>query len=140
MTFGKVFIITAIALVGIFGLGTEILATTHGLETVWPQSPNGINLTGTSTLTDLIAYLYGWMIAIGGLIAFIIIVIAGFQYLTSSGNPTKTQDAKDKILSAVTGLILLLSTVIILNVLNPELTKLHYCRAFSFYFNETILS
>jgi len=99
----------------------------------WPKSP----VIGTdinpklkdgkckyADLTTLIKYLYEWGISLGGLLAFIALVIAGFQYLTSVGDPTKMKDAKDRIISAFFGLTLLLGSWLILNQINPQLTSI----------------
>jgi hypothetical protein len=56
------------------------------------------------------------------LAAFISLVIGGFQYLTSMGEPARLAEAKDRIRSAFFGLILLLSSWLILNAINPQLT------------------
>ncbi|MBA7640098.1 hypothetical protein ES703_47763 [subsurface metagenome] len=94
------------------------------LELAWPNSPMGTSLTDNSKLVDFIKYLYEWGIALGGLAAFIALVIAGFQYLTSAGNAIKMRDAMKRIQSAVLGLLLLLGSVLILNTINPQLTTL----------------
>lgn len=94
------------------------------MQTNWPTSPAGRDLTADSTITDLVAYLYEWGIALGGLIAFIALLIAGFNYLTSVGDPSKMKDSIERIKSAIFGLILLLSAFLILNTINPELTVL----------------
>lgn len=95
-----------------------------GLETDWPPAPGGIDLTGESTLPEFINYVFLWGVLLGGLAAFLVLILAGFQYLTSVGDPTKMQEARNRITSAIVGLVLLLSTFIILNTLNPELTTL----------------
>jgi hypothetical protein len=92
------------------------------LELDWPTSPGGTALNNSSTLTDLIKYLYEWGIALGGLAVFVALLMAGIQYLTSFGNPVSMKDAMSRIQSAVIGLILLLSSWLILNTINPELT------------------
>lgn len=89
----------------------------------WPNSPLNTKLTGDS-LTNLIQYLYEWGISLGGFAAFLVLVIAGFQYLTSVGDPTKMKNARDRIRDAALGLILLLGSVLILNTINPQLTRL----------------
>lgn len=94
------------------------------LELNWPKSPMGSSISSCTDLTAFIKYFYEWGIILGGLVAFIALVLAGFQYLTSVGDPAKMADARNRILSAVAGLVLLLSSFIILNVLNPELTVL----------------
>lgn len=90
----------------------------------WPPSPMGTDLTASSTLTNLIQYLYEWGIALGGLAAFIALLIAGFLYLTSVGDPTKMADARGRIIWALAGLVLLLAAWIVLNTINPDLTTL----------------
>ncbi|MFH1423408.1 MAG: pilin [Candidatus Nealsonbacteria bacterium] len=96
---------------------------TGKLEVDWLPSPRGTELTGES-LTNLIQYLYEWGIGIGGFLAFIALIIAGFQYLTSSGNAGRMKDAMDRIKSAGMGLVLLFGSFIILNTINPQLTDL----------------
>lgn len=98
----------------------------NALELNWPTSPGlpGITLDNNSDLTALVQYLYQWGIALGGLAAFVSLVIAGFGYLTSTGDPSKMQDAKDRATSAFLGLVLLLGSWLILNTINPELTTL----------------
>jgi hypothetical protein len=98
-----------------------LFSTARGLEITWPPSPGGTELTSGSTFDVLVKYLYEWGIALGGIVAFFVLVFAGFQYLTSAGDPGKMKEAKDRIFSAFLGLILLLSTWIILNAINPEL-------------------
>jgi len=114
-------IIVLLVLLGIFGAFSVALA----LEVAWPNSPAGTPLNDTSNLTDLIKYLYEWGIAIGGLAVFIALVIAGFQYLTSMGDPGKMKEAKERITSAFLGLVLLLSSWLILNTINPGLTTVN---------------
>jgi hypothetical protein len=97
-------------------------ATLAAFQVEWPNSPVGTPLNATSELQDLIKYFYEWAIALGGLAIFIVLVFAGFQYLTSTGNPASMSEAQERIRSAVIGLVLLLGSVLILNTINPELT------------------
>lgn len=113
-------ILFLLVLIGIFGISFSAFA----LELDWPVSPGGAWLGDDSTITDLIAYIYEWAMTIGGIATFIALISAGFQYLTSAGNTTKMSDAKQKITSAITGLVLLLSSFLILSTINPELTTL----------------
>lgn len=94
------------------------------LEVNWPPSPLGTRLTEKTDIPNLVKYIYEWGISLGGFAAFIILVIAGFQYLTSAGNAGKMKDAVDRIKSAILGLVLLLASVLILNTINPQLTQL----------------
>lgn len=91
------------------------------LETDWPVAPGGKELEASSTLVDFIDYAYRWAMLLGGLFAFFALIMGGFQYLTSTGDPNKMRDAKERVIAAILGLVLLLSTYVILNTLNPEL-------------------
>lgn len=110
--------------VGIFAFGLNSLAASN-LNVNWPKSPFfDTELKDTSTLTELVKYLYEWGFGIAGLAVFIVLLIAGVQYLTSAGDAGKMKGAMDRINSAILGLILLLSSVLILNTINPQLTTL----------------
>jgi len=106
----------------------EILA----LETTWPVSPFGTDLNAactpinsdTCTLAIMVKYFYDWGIFLGGLAVLISLIFGGFLYLTSAGDPARMREAKDRIFSALIGLVLLFSIYIILNTINPELTTL----------------
>jgi hypothetical protein len=103
-----------------FGFSTRALA----LEIAWPSIPGGTVLTDDSTVTEMISWFYEWGITIGGIATFFALVLAGFKYLTSAGNPSAMGQAVNQIQSALFGLILLLSSWLILNIINPELTVL----------------
>jgi len=114
-------ILLLLVLAGLF----FVFAYANALQTNWPPSPIiGTSLDQDSTLPTLIKYFYEWGISLGGLAAFISLIIAGIQYLTSMGDPTKMKESFDRISSAFFGIILLLSSLLILNTINPDLTSL----------------
>jgi hypothetical protein len=97
----------------------------HPLLEGWPASPfGGATLTSCSKLGDLVKYLYGWGVSLGGIAVFISLVIAGFEYITSIGNPGKMKDAVSRIESAAIGLALLLGSWAIFNIINPNITTI----------------
>ncbi len=107
----------------LFSLAINIDAT----QVDWPDSPlGGASIGDDSEFHDLIAYFYGWGISIGVIIAFVMIVIAGIEYMISSasGLPALGSKALARIKSAILGLILLLSSWLILNTINPQITQL----------------
>jgi hypothetical protein len=59
-----------------------------------------------ASIDGVLALILNLLSAIVGLIAVIMILIAGTKYVTSSGNPEKTNEAKNAILYAVIGLII----------------------------------
>ncbi len=74
-------------------------------------------------MPDFIYRSFEFALAIAGLIAFGVLVFAGFRYMTSAGDPTKMTDAKDQIFAAFLGLIVLLGSFLILHTLDPHLIK-----------------
>lgn len=50
-----------------------------------------------------------------GIVAVAVIVVAGFQYVTSAGNSEKVKKAKNAILFAVIGLVVVLMAFAIVN-------------------------
>jgi len=123
----KVFQKIIVFLISVFGM-LNFASNALALELTWPPSPRGLILGDTSQITDLVRYFYEWGVAIGGIAAFIALVWAGFQYLTSAGDPGRMKDALDRIRSAVLGLVLLLASYLILNFINPQLTTLEIPR------------
>lgn len=78
--------------------------------------------TGGGSFSAYVDFLYGFSIAIAALLAVIKIVVAGVKYMLSSLPGTKG-NAKDEITGALLGLLLILGAYLILNTINPALTK-----------------
>ena len=85
--------------------------------------PGPYNIAETGPV-GIIANAYYIALGVGGLLAFGSIVIAGIKWTTSQGNPGTISDAKDQIVQALWGLVLLGGAFVILNTINPELTVL----------------
>jgi hypothetical protein len=58
-----------------------------------------------TTLTDFIAKVLNVLSLIVGVVAVIMIIVGGFRYVTSAGNPEGTKGARSTILYAIVGLI-----------------------------------
>lgn len=72
-------------------------------------------------LSDLIVAIYNFAFAIVGFAVFIQFLIAGFLWVTAAGRANNISRAKDKMRGAIIGAILLVSSWLILNVINPDL-------------------
>ncbi len=70
---------------------------------------------------EYLSAIYKYGIVAGGVVAIVMIIIAGFQWTTSGGNATQTQKARTRITQAIAGLILLVGSYFILYTLNPNL-------------------
>ncbi len=56
-----------------------------------------------------------WLLALGGLVGFVILFWGGLQYITAGGNEEKSSKAKNAILGAIIGIILIGSALAIIN-------------------------
>jgi len=93
------------------------------LELIYPEM-GGYRIELGMDLNKLIAWFYYFIVGISGFAAFTMLVWGGFQWLSSAGSPARISDAKDRISSAVLGLVIILASFLILKVINPELTSL----------------
>lgn len=74
-------------------------------------------------IAQYISGVYAFLISVIGVIAAIMMIIGGFQYLTSAGDGGKIGAAKKRIVNALTGVILALSSYVILYTINPNLVQ-----------------
>ena len=63
---------------------------------------------------------YRFFAVVGGLVAVMMLIYAGYRYMTSYGDPEKISDAKDIVEKTLVGLGLLILAAVILNTVNPR--------------------
>lgn len=90
------------------------------LEAPYPPI-TGHTLTETSSLPDFAIYLFSAGMSLGFLIVFISLVLAGIQYLLSPAIPQMRADARDRAGGAISGLLILVLTYLIITTINPDL-------------------
>ncbi|MEK7519386.1 MAG: C39 family peptidase [Patescibacteria group bacterium] len=92
------------------------------LEIDYPNVPGAPTPKTTATLLpDYVKYVFNFGIIIFGLIVLGVLVAGGIKYLLSTGKPEALQEAKNQILAAFLGIIVLLSSYLILTTINPQL-------------------
>lgn len=69
-------------------------------------------------------YLFNTGMGIAGAISFLYFLYGCFLVLTSAGNPEKIEEAKQIIVSALSGLLLIIFSVFILRVISVDILKL----------------
>ncbi len=82
--------------------------------------------SGTLTIPWLAQYVggvYTFLLSIAGMVAGVMMVIGGFQYVTSGGDKTRISAGKQRIVNALTGLVLAFSSYVILYTINPNLVS-----------------
>ena len=70
---------------------------------------------GASADTGHLKAIVNTILAVGGAIAVLIIVLAGFRYIISQGNPSELTTARNAILYASIGLVVIIAAFAIVN-------------------------
>lgn len=93
-----------------------------GAELEFTQNPSSecrTNNDATEKINDLIRSVINLLSVIVGVIAVIMIIVGGLRYITSGGNDTSVTSAKNTILYAIIGLIIVaLAQVLVRFTLN----------------------
>lgn len=112
------------------------------LENQYPNIPvpPGLGLTGNFSLNDiaakakgladvplggLVLYGFSFMVTMTGLVAFGVIIYVGVMFMMSGARPAIRAEAIGRLRGVLIGIALLLGSVIILNIINPELTLIN---------------
>lgn len=82
-----------------------------------------IGVTQIANIADYIALIYKYIVSVGGILAGIMIMIGGLLYLTAGGSPERVGNAKSYIGNALIGLVLLLTSYVVLQTINPQLVQ-----------------
>ena len=64
------------------------------------------------------------LLGISGAIAVILIILAGYSIMTSRDNPEKLQEARQRILGAIAGLIFIALALVILEIIGVDVLKI----------------
>ncbi len=88
-----------------------------------PEFEKPVEITG-KTLAEYIQALFNWGIPVIATLAVIMIMVAGFKWMISRGNPSEIGKAKDMISNALVALILVLGSHFLLSFINPSLVHL----------------
>ncbi len=109
----------------LFLLAILLLAPTILLAQKVDPAGSGPNFTSTpQSLQEVIQNIFNLALLVSGILAFGAVIYGAFMYTFSAGNPGMQSDARDQILQAFLGLALLLGSYLILNTLNPNLTRI----------------
>lgn len=88
------------------------------------DGPGGVKQFSVPYLATYINAVYKYALGLGVLIAVIMLMYAGFRWMTSFGNTKAVSEAKTMVGNSVFGLALLFAAFTILYYINPELPKL----------------
>ena len=69
----------------------------------------------TTTLENVTTTATTWILGIAGLIAFFYLIIAGINYITAGGDTTKANTARQAIIHAIIGIVVIVAAWFIIN-------------------------
>lgn len=73
---------------------------------------------------ELVKDLMKFVVGIGGGLAFLMMLLGAFQMLTSAGNPETLNAGKDRLTSAVIGLLLVIFSILLLQIIGVGILNL----------------
>lgn len=79
-------------------------------------------IDGTS-IAQYIRVIFIFFVWAVGAIAIVMVIYGGIRWVAAAGNPGRINDARDIINSAVIGVIIALSSIVLLNIINPRLSS-----------------
>lgn len=91
------------------------------LEIGYPNIGNFSPETTSTRLDQYVRYIFNFALWGAGIVALMMIIIAGTRYLIASVKPEEKKEAKNQITSALIGLIILVFSIIVLNEINTDI-------------------
>jgi hypothetical protein len=97
-----------------------------GSNLQFTENPSQCHIAGneaTSKINKLVHTIVNLLTALVGIVAVIMIIVGGFRYITSGGNDTSVTSAKNTILYAIIGLVVVALAQIIVRFTLSKLTN-----------------
>jgi len=88
------------------GLALATPMSAFAAATIVPPC-NGLTCSPNADATAIITVVINWILAIAALIAVLMLIIGGILYVTAAGNSDRAKQARQTILYAVIGLIVI---------------------------------
>lgn len=116
------FLIFLVLFCGFLNLA-PVLVHSAELEVKYPVLITGpvTTLDSNSTLPQYVRYMFSFGMFVGFFAVFLSLVIGGVMYFLSGISPQAKADAKDRVVGAITGLIILVTLYLIATTINPQL-------------------
>jgi hypothetical protein len=91
----------------------------------WSGGVNtAISCIPVSTNNAFLQFIFPWAIGVAGGTSFVLIVVAGFLIMSSAGDPQKAKAGKELMGAAVAGLLMIIFSVYILDVIGIRIFRL----------------
>lgn len=80
-------------------------------------------VTGT-TFGEYVRAFYIFFIGVIGILATVMVMYGGYRWITAAGNASRIQTAKTMVTNAIVGVVLALTSYILLQLINPTLVRI----------------
>lgn len=64
------------------------------------------------------------VLGVSGGIAVLLIILAGYRFMTSRGNPEVVQESRERIIAAIVGLLFVIFSLVILEIIGVDILKI----------------
>lgn len=82
--------------------------------------PNNVNPIGGGAVTgvarNIVTSAVNILLFVTGAVAVIFVILGGFKYITSSGDPKKAEEARKTVINAMIGIIIVVAAYFIIQV------------------------
>jgi len=117
----KVILLLFVFLVGFLFVGGFLFAQRIP-EVTYPTIPRASPpRTINVPIPSYLRYIYNFAIILAGFLCFTLFIWGGVRYLFSGGSPRLMKIGRDQIIKAGLGLVIIFSSYLILNTINPQL-------------------
>lgn len=90
-----------------------------------PKLFEGPQKMDNNLMANYVRAIFIYFVWVVGIVATVMVIYGGIKWVAAAGNPGQIKDARDIIDSAVIGVIIALTSVVLLNIINPKLTSLN---------------
>ncbi len=101
--------------------GHWLIGYAHKIMIPLTPSPISNPVAPTYILGNIIGNVIGLFIFFGTIVAFIFLLIGGVQWITSGGDKAGVEAARNRIIHAIVGLIIIAATWAIVSLIFPAL-------------------
>ena len=106
----------ALTEISLFFVPVLAFAQSNGTTSIkWVDDIFNSLLSTPGTLEDLIVKVLNWLIGGSAVLCVVMLIVAGFLYMTSGGNEDKTQKATKTLTNAIIGLVICFVAVMLVN-------------------------
>jgi hypothetical protein len=89
-----------------------------------PGINTAIGCIPVTSMSSFLIFILPWALGVGGGTAFVLIIVGGFLYMTSAGNPQRVRAAKELLTSAIIGLLLIIFSVYMLDLIGIRILRI----------------